>query len=78
MGACRPERSHIEDDANFVNSYNPATGMYMAGANFTHRDTEFQAFGAGSLVMPYSSIYNGHFAPGGYQALDESPRKRAT
>jgi hypothetical protein len=62
------EGSHIEDDANFVNSYNPATGNYFSGANFTHRDTEFQAFEAGAGVKPYSMFQKG---PQGYQQLDD-------
>jgi hypothetical protein len=65
------EGSHIEDAANFVNSYNPATGNYSSGANYFHRDTEFQAYGAGSLVKPYSFYPNGPIGPGGYQELDD-------
>ncbi len=69
------EGSHIEDDANFVNSYNPATGIYFNGANFTHFDTEFQAFGAGSLVKPYSFYPNGPIGPHGYDELAQYIRR---
>ncbi len=62
------EGSHIEDDANFVNSYNSATGKYFSGANFSHRDTEFQAFEAGAGVEAYSSFQRGQK---GYQQLDD-------
>ena len=62
------EGSHIEDDANFVKSYNPDTGNYFSGANFSHRDTEFQAFEAGAGVESYSSFKRG---PKGYQQLDD-------
>lgn len=66
------EGSHIEDDANFVNSYNPATGNYFSGANFTHFDTEFQAFEAGAGVKAYPMFPRG---PGGYQQLDDYIRR---
>ena len=62
------EGSHIEDDLNFLKSYDPGTGQYFWGANFTHFDTEFQAFGAGSLVQPYSMFPRG---PSGYQKLTD-------
>jgi RHS repeat-associated protein len=60
------EGSHIEDDMNFLKSYDPATGQYFGGLNFTHFDTEFQAFGAGSMVKPYTMFPRG---PSGYQQL---------
>jgi RHS repeat-associated protein len=62
------EGSHIEDDATFVNSYNSTTGKYFSGANFTHFDTEFQAFEAGSGVKSYSEFQRG---PKGYQQLQD-------
>jgi hypothetical protein len=51
-----------------TNSYNPATGNYFSGANFTHRDTEFQAFEAGAGVKAYSMFPRGQQ---GYQQLDD-------
>lgn len=57
---------HIEDDMNFLKSYDPATGQYFGGLNFTHFDTEFQAFEAGSGVKSYTMFPRG---PGGYQKL---------
>ena len=60
------EGSHIEDDMNFLKSYDPATGQYFGALNFTHFDTEFQAFEAGSMVKPYSMFPKG---PSGYQQL---------
>jgi hypothetical protein len=62
------EGSHVEDDMNFLNSYNPATGKYNPFANFSHFDTEFQAFSAGAGVKPYSMFPSG---PGGYQQLTD-------
>ena len=62
------EGSHIEDAANFVNSYDAASGKYFSGANYLHRDTEFQAFEAGAGVKAYSMFPRG---PGGYQQLDD-------
>lgn len=62
------EGQHIEDDMTFLSSFNPATGNYNAFANFTHFDTEFQAFGAGSGVKAYPMFPRG---PGGYQQLDD-------
>jgi RHS repeat-associated protein len=62
------EGSHIEDAANFVNSYDAATGNYFSGANYLHRDTEFQAFEAGAGVKAYSSFERGQK---GYQQLDD-------
>jgi RHS repeat-associated protein len=63
------EGSHIEWDMNFLNSYDPATGKYNAAANFTHFDTEFQAYAVGSDVKPYSFYPSGPIAPNGYQQL---------
>jgi len=62
------EGSHIEDDKNFLNSYDPSTGKYNPFLNFTHFDTEFQAFEAGSMVKGYSMFQRG---PKGYQALTD-------
>jgi len=62
------EGSHIEDDMSFLNSYNGATGKYNPGLNFTHFDTEFQAFEAGSGVKSYSEFQRG---PKGYQQLED-------
>jgi len=62
------EGSHIEDDFNFLKSYDSSTGKYFSGLNFTHFDTEFQAFGAGSLVKPYTMFQSG---PKGYQQLED-------
>jgi hypothetical protein len=53
--------------ANFLNSYNPATGRYNQYLNFTHFDTEFQAFEAGSMVKGYSMFKTG---PKGYPQLE--------
>jgi len=61
------EGSHVEDDMNFLNSYNPATGKYNPFLNYTHFDTEAQAYSAGSLVKPYSEFSEG---PGRYQERD--------
>ncbi len=61
------EGSHVEDDMNFLKSYDPATGKYSSALNFTHFDTEFQAFEAGSLVKPYPMFPRG---PRGYQQLE--------
>jgi hypothetical protein len=52
----------------FVNSFNPATGKYLSGSNFTHFDTEFQAFEAGSGVKAYPMFPRG---PSGYQQLED-------
>jgi RHS repeat-associated protein len=62
------EGSHIEDDMEFLKSYDPVTGKYFDGANLTHFDTEFQAFSAGSMVKPYSMFTPG---PKGYQQLTD-------
>jgi hypothetical protein len=62
------EGSHIEDDMNFLKSYDPGTGQYFWGSNFTHFDTEFQAFEAGSMVKAYSMFPRG---PSGYQKLTD-------
>jgi RHS repeat-associated protein len=61
------EGSHIEDDMQFLNSFNPATGKYNQYLNFTHFDTEFQAFEVGSMVTGYSMFKTG---PKGYQQLE--------
>jgi hypothetical protein len=60
------EGTHVGDDLNFINSYNPATGKYNEGFNFTHGDAEFRAFEAGSGVKPYPMFAPG---PGGYDQL---------
>jgi RHS repeat-associated protein len=60
------EGSHIEDDMNFLKSYDAATGQYNWALNFTHFDTEFQAFEAGSMVKSYDMFPSG---PKGYQQL---------
>lgn len=62
------EGSHVEDDMNFLNSYNSATGKYNPFANFSHFDTEFQAFSAGAGVKPYPMFPSG---PSGYQQLTD-------
>jgi hypothetical protein len=62
------EGSHIEDDMHFLNSYDAATGHYNPGLNFTHFDTEFQAFEAGSGVKAYPMFPRG---PRGYQQLED-------
>ena len=62
------EGSHIQDDMNFINSYDPATGTYFSGANISHGDSEFQAFEAGSHVAPYSMFQSGQK---GYQQLTD-------
>jgi hypothetical protein len=64
------EGSHLEWYQNFFNTYNPETGKFCSCANFTHGDTERQAYGVGSLVKPYS-FYNGPIGPGGYTELDQ-------
>jgi RHS repeat-associated protein len=66
------EGSHIEDDMNFLNSYDFTTGKYNPVRNFTHFDTEFQAFEAGSGVKPYSDFRRG---PKGYQQLENYIRQ---
>ncbi len=60
------EGTHVGDDLNFINSYNPATGTYNAGFNMSHGDAEFRAFEAGAGVQPYSMFSPG---PKGYQQL---------
>ena len=62
------EGEHIEDDMNFLKSYDPVTGQYDAGRNFTHFDTEFQAFEAGSMVKSYTMFKVG---PKDYQQLTD-------
>jgi RHS repeat-associated protein len=62
------EGSHIEDDFNFLKSYDSSTGKYNGDLNFTHFDTEFQAFEAGSGVKSYSEFQRG---PKGYQQLED-------
>jgi hypothetical protein len=62
------EGSHIEDDISFLKSYDASTGKYNPGLNFTHFDTEFQAFEAGSGVKSYSMFPKG---PKGYQQLED-------
>ena len=62
------EGSHIEDDMTFLNSYDPSTGKYNSNLNFTHFDTEFQAFEAGSGVKSYAEFPKG---PRGYQKLED-------
>jgi RHS repeat-associated protein len=66
------EGSHVEDDMNFLKSYNPVTGLYMGALNFSHFDTEFQAFGAGSGVTPYPMFPAG---PSGYSQLEDYIRR---
>lgn len=44
------EGSHVGDDIDFLTSYNFATGRYDPGANFTHGQTEFDAFQTGAGV----------------------------
>jgi RHS repeat-associated protein len=65
------EGSHVGDALNFLNSYNPATGKYNPFLNYSHFDTEAQAYSAGSLVKPYSWYPNGSFGPNGYQQRDD-------
>jgi len=62
------EGSHVGDDMNFLNSYDSSTGKYNPGLNFTHFDTEFQAFEAGSGVKSYPMFPKG---PKGYQKLED-------
>jgi hypothetical protein len=62
------EGSHIEDDMAFLNSYDSEAIKYNPGLNFTHFDTEFQAFEAGSMVKSYSMFQRG---PSGYQRLTD-------
>jgi hypothetical protein len=66
------EGSHIEDDMSFLKSYDASTGQYNSGRNFTHFDTEFQAFEAGSGVKSYSEFQRG---PRGYQQLENYIRQ---
>ena len=53
---------------SFLGSYDPSTGRYNPALNFTHFDTEFQAFEAGSGVKSYSMFPRG---PRGYQQLQD-------
>jgi RHS repeat-associated protein len=62
------EGQHVEDDFNFLKSYDSSTGRYNPALNFTHFDTEFQAFEAGAGVKPYSMFPRG---PKGYQQLED-------
>ena len=62
------EGQHVEDDFTFLKSYNSSTGKYDPTLNFTHFDTEFQAFEAGAGVKPYSMFPRG---PRGYQQLED-------
>jgi RHS repeat-associated protein len=62
------EGTHVNDDMNFLNSFNPATGQYDAAKNFYHGDTEFKAFEAGAGVKPYKEFQVG---PKGYQQLND-------
>lgn len=49
-----------------MNTKDPTTGNYNSGMNFTHRETEFRAFEAGSGVKPYKEFPSG---PGGWGKL---------
>ncbi len=60
------EGSHLEDDMNFLKSFDATTAQYNGALNFTHFDTEFQAFEAGSMVKSYEMFPSG---PKGYQQL---------
>ena len=62
------EGSHLEDMNAFVNSYDVTTGRFNAALNPTHFSTEFQAYGAGSLVKKYSMFPRD---PKGYQKLED-------
>jgi len=44
------EGSHVGDDIDFLTSYNFGTGKYDPAANFTHGQTEFDAFQTGAGV----------------------------
>jgi RHS repeat-associated protein len=60
------EGSHVEDMNAFLNSYDVTTGGFNPALNPTHFSTEFQAYGAGSLVKNYGMFPTG---PEGYQQL---------
>lgn len=62
------EGQHVEDDFNFLKSYDPSTGKYNSALNFTHFDTEFRAFETGAGVKPYPMFPRG---PRGYQQLQD-------
>lgn len=44
------EGTHVADDVKFLTSYDFSTGRYDPAANFTHGQTEFDAFQAGAGV----------------------------
>lgn len=44
------EGTHVKDDINFLTSYDFNSGHYDPAANFTHGQTEFNAFQAGAGV----------------------------
>jgi hypothetical protein len=62
------EGSHVEDMNAFIGSYDVTTGGFNGTLNPTHFSTEFQAYGAGSLVKKYNMFPRG---PKGYQKLED-------
>jgi RHS repeat-associated protein len=44
------EGTHVEDDKNFLDSYNGVTGKYDQSLSVTHGQTEFNAFKAGAEI----------------------------
>ena len=44
------EGTHVGDDLKFLNSYDPAYGVYDENLSITHGQTEFNAFKAGAEV----------------------------
>ena len=62
------EGSHVEDDMNFLWSYNASNGTYNATLNFTHFATEYAGFQTGAIVKPYSFFQPG---PHSYAPLED-------
>jgi len=44
------EGTHVEDDKNFLDSYNAVTGKYDQSLSLTHGQTEFNVFKAGAEI----------------------------
>jgi RHS repeat-associated protein len=66
------EGSHLEDHLAFIRSFDPESGTYSGGENFTRVSTEFDAYVTGSLVSPYPDFKKG---PRGYDALENFIRE---
>jgi hypothetical protein len=44
------EGTHVMEDQQFLNSFDPTTGGFNQNLNLTHLQTEFDAFRAGAMV----------------------------